>query len=211
MEDLRIAKTAQRRQDPDEQDGQRRRRRRFRRPAGTISGSAAVRDSLAQIQREQPASTTVSTSETSGERRGVICAGLAHRIGRRRPAAVADDRLVGDLGAAVPTLHQVIIGSACRTYACRCERCIGRSQLPSGSAPARTCRRSSRRSADRAAPRGTSPRIDTITPIVQPIASRGPIRVGEQHRADRRHDQVAEHQQHAGDRHRRVTTKPNDA
>jgi hypothetical protein len=32
--------------------------------------------------------------------------GLAHGVGRGRATAIADDRLVGDLGAAVPTNHR---------------------------------------------------------------------------------------------------------
>ena len=55
------------------------------------------------------------------------------------------------------------------------------------------------------------PSAETAVPMVQPIASRGPMRPANRIAVDRRHDEVAEHQQDAGDRDRRVTTKPNDA
>ena len=142
--------------------------------------------------------------------------GLAHGIGRAAPAAdstrspcrrfrsrnsgTASDGLYARSSHA----RRCVLTAAriCHTrHACRRgTRHAGRS--PSGSAPGRTCRRWSRRSARSSISDRYTPSADTTDAHRPADRQARADAVGEQHRRHRRHDQIAEHQQHAGDRDR---------
>src|SRR5438093_12497240 len=84
-------------------DRQRNRERFVHPPVGRARDAAG----LAEVQREQ------DEDDEDDERQDPAAARpdldrLTHGIGRRRPAAVADDRFVGNLGPAVPADHRLI-------------------------------------------------------------------------------------------------------